>query len=102
MGIVLPILIAGIITTCILIFKKPKIPINPDDPNPNDSNPDDPNPDEQNTNEPNDPFSVITSKYEKGNKKLESEFEFNTKVGDLKRIMLIKNIKKIDYMKVKK
>ena len=77
-GIVLSILILGIITACILIFKSKKIPINPDDPNPNDPNP----------NEPNDPFSVITPGYDKVNKKLESEFEFNTKVGDLKRIYI--------------
>ena len=69
-GIALIIAIGGIIASCIILLKqenKGENPIIPEDPIDN-------------------PFSIIIPVYDKGNKKLESEFEFNTKVGDLKRI----------------
>ena len=38
---------------------------------------------------PEDPFEVIIPKYKKANEKLESEFEFKTLVGDLRRIQVL-------------
>ena len=82
LGIFLPIIIGGIIAICILIHSPAaKEIIDISDKITDEETSED-------TSEINDPFSVITPKYEKGNKKLESEFEFKTKVGDLRRIYI--------------
>ena len=78
LGIVLPILIAAIIAASILLSKMKKKCTNCTE--------------ESDTIEdiepttPYDPFSVIIPVYDKSNKRLESEFEYKTKVGDLRRI----------------
>ena len=82
-SIFVPIIIGGIIAVYILINKANK---NPKEPIISEENTDESTNEENIRN--NDPFSIITPIYEKGNKKLESEFEFKTKVGDLRRIYI--------------
>ena len=83
LSIVISIIIAIIIALIFLVFlKRPPNEIN------NDINTDEiiiPKTEEPSKPE-DEPFSVITPIYPDNYEKLESEFEFNTKVGDLKRI----------------
>ena len=82
LSIVISIIVAAVVALIFLVFLK-----KPEDNNNNTNTDEIIIPKTEEPNKPIDePFSVITPIYPDNYEKLESEFEFNTKVGDLKRI----------------